>query len=409
MRTSHAIPPAYTPTLTDVPTIFGPEWEDLRLADVQAHLAEADDEPLPWEAKGTKLNKREVRRQVGAFANGHDDGYLILGARANPDNEAAPRWLVEGVHFPDEPRTWITNVIADPDGGVRPRPRFDVHAWPVGDGHVAVVWVAPISTPPCIANGSVYERLPGKSQEVSDPLVLADLYRRGDEARGNARAAADNAAATVLKNWLDGAAGTFSRTWGPVWRGTGNEQQNEDEQDDPTAHVRFAVGVAATGNPPNISGRLFRDELVTDVWHQLRDRSPDSGRSPDAATWAQEALTWRHHATGFVDIITIVRAAWDGSVAVGQKLSWEDVYPDSLTTDRIAPQWQLADELVRRLEGFGEVYVTVVFAGGRFPKRDDPQPIVMRRGPIAPGVDDEHVASLGRELNRAHGGVTPEP
>ena len=35
--------------------------------------------------------------------------------------------------------------------------------------------------------------------------------------------------------------------------------------------------------------------------------------------------------------------------------------------------------------------------------------IVMRRGPVLPGVDDEHVASLGRELMRALGHLAPEP
>jgi hypothetical protein len=33
----------------------------------------------------------------------------------------------------------------------------------------------------------------------------------------------------------------------------------------------------------------------------------------------------------------------------------------------------------------------------------------MRRGPIRPGVDDEHVASLGRELMRAVGNPEAEP
>src|SRR4051812_18396223 len=78
-----------------------------------------------------------------------------------------------------------------------------------GKGSVAVVRVAPISTPPCITNGTVYERLPGKTQTVRDPLRLADLFSRGDaaranaqarsaRARANAQARADRAARTIL-------------------------------------------------------------------------------------------------------------------------------------------------------------------------------------------------------------------
>ena len=112
---------------------------------------------------------------------------------------------------------------------------------------------------------------------------------------------------------------------------------------------------------------------------------------------------------GIVGAITIVRAAWDGSVAVGQKLSTEDVYPDSFMEARMAPEMRLADELVARLGGFGDVYMTAVVAGGRFPRRATSDPIVMRRGPVLPGAVDDHVASLGRELMRATGRQAAEP
>jgi hypothetical protein len=180
-------------------------------------------------------------------------------------------------------------------------------------------------------------------------------------------------------------------------------------------HIRFAIGVAATGNPPNISGRLFRNELVEEVWTELRDRPnpgvpPGWGSAPDAVAWSQDALTWRHQSQGMVDGITIVRAAWDGSVAVGQKLVTEDVYPDSLATNRLAPEWRFADNFVtERLGGFGDVYVTVLVAGGRFRRRTDTGYIVMRRGPVLPGVDQELVESLSRELMRAVGNPDPEP
>lgn len=149
-------------------TIFGPAWEALELEHLEAFFEGADDEPLLWEAKGTHLNKKEVRLQVCGFANSHEGGYLILGADA-----VEGTWRLNGVSFPDEPATWISTVIGDLDVGVRPMPDFDVKAWEAPCGHVAVVPINPTSTPPCIANGTVYERIPGKTQTVRDPLRLA--------------------------------------------------------------------------------------------------------------------------------------------------------------------------------------------------------------------------------------------
>ena len=66
---------------------------------------------------------------------------------------------------------------------MRPRPDFDIEAWQALKGHVAVVNVSATPMPPCIANGTVYERLPGKTQTLRDLHRLADLFSRGDEAR----------------------------------------------------------------------------------------------------------------------------------------------------------------------------------------------------------------------------------
>jgi hypothetical protein len=401
-------------------TIFGTAWGDLDLEHVQTYLDQADDEPLLWEAKGTKLDKNEVRRQVCAFANGHEVGYLILGAERAVGASPERRWVLDGVSFPDEPMTWITNIVTDLATGVRPRPDFDVKPWAAPNGHVAVVRVTPTSTPPCIANGTVYERLPGKTQTVRDPLILAGLFSRGDEAQRNAQARADRAALIVMNEWLQGDAGVFRVEW-VTPQPEADEEPGDEGADDVDAedvedveHVRFSIGVAATGNPPNISGRLFRDEFATDIWNELRERPAGLpagyyASSPDPVTWSQEALTWRHQVGGNVNAVTVVRAVWDGSVCVGQKLSTDDVYPDSFAQTRVSAEWQLADRLVQRLGGFGDVYVTVLFAGGRFPRRKQKDFVVMRRGPLLPGVDDEHVASLGRELMRAVGNADPEP
>lgn len=385
-------------------TIFGPEWDAVSLSDVRLFLDGAVDEPLLWEAKGTKLDRNEVRRQVAAFANSHEGGYLILGAD-RPRGETS--WTLNGVQFPDEPMTWITSVIADPEAGVRPRPDFDVISWGAAQGDVAVVRVWPTPTPPCLTNGTVYERLPGKTQTVRDPQRLAALFAQGDEARRDARARADRAAETVLSG-LEGDAGTF-RPRGVVLSPASGEELPLDAPDD---YVRFAVGVATVGVASNISGRLFRTEFAEDVWTELRDRPsglpPGFGYGPDAVEWSQEALTWRHQTSGFVEAITLVRATWDGAAAVGQKLATEDVYPDSIADARIRPEWHLAERLARRLGGFGDLFTTVIISGGHFPRRRDQRPIVMRRGPL-PGSHDRWVASFSREFMRAVGNVEPEP
>ncbi|MET0600924.1 MAG: RNA-binding domain-containing protein [Baekduia sp.] len=394
-------------------TIFGVDWADLTLKEVSAYLQTADAEPLTWEAKGTRLDPGEVRRQVCAFANGHEVGYLILGAR-QIDGESKTTWSLDGLPFPDEPATWTSNVIGDLTAGVRPRPEFDVVAWEAEAGHVAVVRVQPTATPPCIANGTVYERLPGKSQQVRDPLVLADLYRRGDAARREAQARADRAAEAVLEDWLGGEAGVF-RTQDIQLSSVSSAEDEDERGTEEAGFVRYAVGVAATGNPPNIAARLFRASLVADVWTVLRDRPgsglpPGWGNAPDPVAWSQEALTWRHQTQGNVRGVTIVRAAWDGSVAMGQKLVTGALLPDSLVKGRIGPDWQFADKfIVERLRGFGDVYVTILVRGTNVPNRRNPGRVVMRRGPVLPGVDDELVASLSRELMRAMGNPDPEP
>jgi hypothetical protein len=373
-------------------TIFGPPWDELSLAHVQSYLDEADDEPLLWEAKGTKLKADEVRRQVCAFANSHEGGYLILGAEKAVGEDNVSSWVLPGVPFPDEPIMWVTNVVSDLEAGVRPRPDFDVRPWEAPNGHVAVVRVAPTSTPPCITNGTVYERLPGKSQTVRDPARLAELFSRGDDARRAAAARADRAAQLVMNNWLEGDPDVFGA----------QPEPEEALPEDDSEHIRFAVGVAATGNSPDTAGRLFQADFAEAIQTRLRERAQLPGLPagvysgpPAYVFWSQDALTWRHRATGLIDATRVVRAASDGSAAAGEVVATEDVLPKHFADIQLAPAWRLADQLLERLGGFGDVYVTVLIAGGRFRMRRDRGRIVIRRGPLLPGVEDDHVASVG--------------
>jgi hypothetical protein len=400
-------------------TIFGATWDELTLADVESFLADADDEPLLWEAKGTKLDANEVRLQVCGFANSHEGGYLILGARkvaAEPSDTAEPpkqTWTLDGVGFPDEPRTWVSNVVGDLERGVRPMPDFDVAAWTAPAGHVAVVSVTPTSTPPCIANGTVYERIPGKTQTVRDPQRLANLFARGDEARRGAQARADRSARLMLDAW-DRTSAADDRPNSDS-DGSGGSQEETRPGTDPSEFVRFAVGVAATGNAPNIAGRLFQIKVVEEVWLTLRHSPsivPEEFRRPHPVAWSQEALLWRQEELGPIQSEKLVRASWDGAVAAGERIATASADPETLVEDRVQAAWQLADDLVTRLGGFGDTYLCVLVAGGPFAREDDAQTgkeVVMRRGPLLSGVDGAQAASLGRELSRALGYLAPEP
>jgi hypothetical protein len=375
-------------------TIFGPGWAELTLEDVQSYLDEAEDEPLLWEAKGTRIDKNEVRLQVCGFANSHEGGYLILGA-----DKTEGGWTADGVAFDGEATTWLSDVIGDPERGVRPRPDFDIHAWPADNGHVAVIRVQPTSTPPCITNGTVYERIPGRTSPVRDPQRLTGLFSRGDEARRQARAVADRVAQLALATVTAEA----------------DRQGGEGEQT-PLRAIRSAVGVAATGHPPDVASQLFRDDFAVKYWEHLRDLPTGLpagfGRPPDPIEWSQTALMWRREVRGAIqDYDIVLRASWDGAAAVAERIAAEDAYLDSLVEHRVGPAWRLADEVVQHLGGFGDFYVTVLFAGGRFPRRPGPEDeiLAMRRGPLLAGVDETHLASLGRELLRSLRSPTPEP
>jgi hypothetical protein len=411
-------------------TIFGKDWADLSIEHLKTFLDGSDDkdEPLVWEAKGTRFDKKELRRQVCAFANGHEVGYLIIGA---DKPKGATEWTVEGVPIEGEPRPAITDAIVDVDGGVRPRPDFDIVVIrEAPKGYVVIVEIKPTSTPPCIANGTVYERLPGKTQVVKDPLILADLYSRGEAAKREAQARADRAAMTLLKDWIEGAAGEFrTNTFVPrepddeVAEGNATDAQKAKEakqraQAEDARTVRFAIGVAATGNRPNISGRLFKHEFAQEVRGQLHQRSEyplQFSAPPDRSIWSQDAISWRYQVGGNVSAVLLARAAWDGSVAAGERIVTDDVYVDYFASSRLAPAWRLAEGLVQRLCGFGDVYMTLVIGGWKFSRWSDddndiePRYVVMQRGPMVPGVDDERVASLGREIKRALGQPEPEP
>jgi hypothetical protein len=63
-----------------LPTPFGAPWDALTLDTIRAFSAEADDEGLTWEAKGTTIRPEHLIEVASAFGNSLLGGFLVLGA-----------------------------------------------------------------------------------------------------------------------------------------------------------------------------------------------------------------------------------------------------------------------------------------------------------------------------------------
>jgi hypothetical protein len=216
-------------------TIFGPRWDALRLEDLRAFLDDADAEPLLWEAKGRnprdpskELDRHDLRKDMCAFANHHEAGYLILGA-----SETNAGWVLDGVPIKNnDPPAWLEDVAS---GGLRPVPRIDVKPWKLDDGSwVAVVLVPPVDVAPCNSRGTVFERVSGKSKPVQNPERLAELYARGARAHAAAQTAARSAAELA-----------FERGMSHGFR-------------DPEC-VQVAIGLSMVGRVSDVGARLFTE------------------------------------------------------------------------------------------------------------------------------------------------------
>lgn len=156
--------------------ILADRWSQLSLEDLQAFVGEADDEGLTWEAKSdgtSRLHPGSIRKSVCGFSNTDRGGYLILGMARD---EGA--WALPGFAPPhDEPDTWISSVI---HGGVDPVPRIEIQTFGVDGGRFAsVVRVWPVSVPPAMTNGIVYERVSGQTLPVTESAQLHRLFQRG--------------------------------------------------------------------------------------------------------------------------------------------------------------------------------------------------------------------------------------
>jgi hypothetical protein len=374
-------------------TIFGVPFGNVDLEVLRRFLADAEPEPLLWEAKGVEAKAAEVRRQVCGFANSHEGGYLIIGASQGADGQ----WLLDGVEFPDEPPAWVANVVGN--GGVNPYPDgLDTKPLPTADGkHVAVVLVPSIPTPPCNAHGTVYERVSGRTISVREPLRLAQLFARGDQARRDAQAKADTAARQML------VAGKELRRFGRT-------------------HVQFGLGLAAAGYLSDISSRLFSPAFEERVGACLEalDHGPlFGGRPRPVPSVSQDSREWVSEGTdNLLGQSWLVRATWHGGIGIYWTQAIDAARIQSVAEGPVSQAWTAAEDLLIALGAQGARYLQLAVAGGSFRANPEvvlrdgrPQevpPTVVGRGPLAPGVERTVLDSIERELRRATGEMAYE-
>jgi hypothetical protein len=357
-------------------TVFGPPWDQLRLEDLAAFLRDAPSEPLNWEIKGN-LNAGSLRKAVCGFANGHDDGYLIIGAK-----EQAGSWALDGTTFTgQDPPAAITDLLVN--GGVQPYPDgLDVQPFDLGNGkHVAVLRIPPVATPPSMTKGTVYERVAGQTIPVTDPTRLASLFERGDAARQAGVAKAEQIAAQVLR----------TASAGPE-------------------NVQFGFGLAAPGFPLDLTPRLFVPSFSADAEARIRAVLADDARRlpPGEArisrSVTQFELIYKVEATdrrlGFDWLVQVSRL---GAVGVHWTTGAQHSRIDSIVGSLGSPlgrAWRFGDGALTALGVHSPRYLHMI-VGAPFPPAALPK--IARGGVFGPTEDA--LASIERELRRASGEV----
>lgn len=356
-------------------TLFdGAAWEDLAVENVEAFLAEQEEEGLTWEGKGTtKPHRDSVRKGVCGFANSVG-GYHIIGAERGDKG-----WTLPGVDFEGvEVSSWLSSLIAPT--GVTPVPWYDTKVFSRPEGrHAAVIAVEPSPTPPCItASGIVFQRVSSITLPVTDPRVLAELIAKGDAARHNAEATALRAAQTMLAE--------------PAIFEVDASQ--------------FAVALSPLAGPPDKSAvlfsRKFSDAFQALVQAQLQ---PDSMVRYDVmGRIGQDRLvmwpTSREFGNG-----TTAAVFWDGAAAVSYSLRGDELYVEEMFM-RISRAWRALGAVLTEFGAKGEAHFAVLV------NRDHPAVSSARRGTPSHPIqrwteirepDDDELASVERELKRGFG------
>lgn len=239
-------------------TPFGTSWDGLKLADVEAFLAEPREEGQLWDAKGVVVTSETVRKYVSGFANTVFGGYLVLGAEWD---KKAKCWNLDGWQPPGEASQWIGDCIS---GGVDPVPSFDASkTWELPNGRfLTVVRVWPLGIPPCVTiDGHIFERVGSSTLPVRDAPALHRLVDRGQLRREQ-----------LEKESLEGA-----------------RYVNTNGLTDRVHHVTLALAIASL--PADLTSLVFRQSVAQALREELLQHRTDPMTPLVAGRMGSESLT----------------------------------------------------------------------------------------------------------------------
>ena len=358
--------------------LFGKPLQDVTAEDVEAFLADATEEGLTWEAKGTvSPPARTVRKAVAGFANA-TGGYLIVGAEQRDDKS----WHLPGVSFEvEEPGTWASSVITS---GMSPLPPFDTKTLDRDEGRrVLVVEVEPVSVPPCVTNdGVLYQRVSGQTKPVTDPAVLGELLRRGETARVNAEATAARAALGIVKE-----PGILT-----------------------AAETLFSVALSPAMSVDDKAAVLFTKSFYEQMEKLVRARlqaDPMLGFSVGGLLQQNSLRQWttsEQMGAGWT-----AAAYWDGAVAATFSDNGGEFYLAE-TIQRVHQGWEVLAELAEVYGGRGEAHLYVLVQHRHKQTSSKlTDPIELRRWTEVRAPREAEKASVERELERAFGRPAFEP
>lgn len=360
-------------------TPWGKPLRDTTLEDLRTFFAEAGDEGVTWEAKGTELiSKREIRKHVCGFANTLG-GFLILGAA-----ETSTGWLLSGLCFPErEAAKWLEAVCRS---GLSPAPELAAAEFSIdADSKVVVLEVWPSSVPPVLIEGRAYERVSGATIPVTDPSILGELIRRGRSQLVAMRESAENAAREVSRA-IDGS----------------------DSASVPALpRERVAVALAPLGVPDRLRELMHTSKLFGLIKELLRGET-----YPHFQAFRAHGLDWAEFRTrldhGDEDFLAL-RVHVDGTIVCA--FDKEGIYTVRDAEWLISTAWTWGSHLATALGVRGPGWVCL--AVGADQQHDlrflnTIEPIAWQRGALSTPPDRDEVSRVHRMLLRAAGKVAYE-
>lgn len=357
--------------------LFGRPWADLKVDDVEAFLADTQEEGLLWEAKGTQQpHTHSVRKAVCGFSNALG-GYFLIGA----ERAASGEWRLPGVQFHGEAGTWLSSAITS---GLSPTPPFDVKVFDRGgDKKAVVVRVEPVAVPPCItADGIVFQRVSGQTLPVTDQRVLTELAERGGAARYQAEGKGLRAAGRIL------------------------------EEPGILTPLDSLLGIALcpVGGPADRAAVLFRESFGESLRGIVADslQADPMARYPVLASIHQDAMRMWPTAQELGQGWTAA-AYWDGAVAAVYSQQEAELSVAELV-GRISHGWRSLAEVATLLQGVGDTHVVVIVNAEHAAQAKRAVPTEpARRWTASPTPQEDDIARVQRDIRRGFGEPAWEP